>query len=88
MLKFITNYIEKIRRDRTSKKAQEIQNREQYVYRCLLRIYEAKVKGTVDFGAWWYASRQMELIIAANEIDKAYIYYKDLDERGQIPCDK
>lgn len=72
MITFIKKYVEKRRAEKLRIKSELERLKENYVYRYLLYNYEKQLKGTVDFGAWFYATRDIKQIKERNQLDRAY----------------
>lgn len=81
MFKLIRKYLQQ-RKVKKFLIACELQRlKENFVYHYLLNNYERELKGKVDFGAWWYASRDMERIKMTGQLNKAYTYAKNILEK-------
>ena len=72
MIEFIKKYVEKRRAEKLRIKSELDRLKENYVYRYLLYNYEKQLKDKVDFGAWFYATRDMKQIKERNQLDRAY----------------
>lgn len=72
MIEFIKKYVEKRRAEKLRIKSELDRLKENYVYRYLLYNYEKQLKDKVDFGAWFYATRDIKQIKERNQLDRAY----------------
>ena len=72
MIEFIKKYVEKRRAKKLRIKSELDRLKENYVYRYLLYNYEKQLKDKVDFGAWFYATRDIKQIKERNQLDRAY----------------
>lgn len=72
MIEFIKKYVERRRAEKLRIKNRLDRLKEDYVYRYLLNNYEIQLKDKVDFGAWYYATRDIKYIKTTNQLDRAY----------------